>query len=80
MLTKQDKKACAQLDSSDEEFAFEGIEDDNDISNTSRPQAPDPLPPSSSQGAPDILYFFTEIKTGSSTNAKETLRACKLYR
>ena len=80
MLTKQDEKAHAQLNSSNEEFTFEGIEDDNDISDTSRPRAPDPLLPSGSQGAPDILYFFTEIETGSSTNAKEILRACKLCR
>jgi len=80
MLTKQDEKARAQLDSGDEEFAFEGIEDDDDISNASGPRAPDPLPPSGSQGAPNILYFFTKIETGSSTNAKETLRACKLCR
>jgi len=37
MLTKQDEKACAQLDSGNEEFTFEGIEDDDDISDASRP-------------------------------------------
>jgi len=51
-------KVPTQVDSGNKKFNFEGIEDDNNISNISGLPAPNPLLPSGSQGAPNILYFF----------------------
>ena len=73
-------KAAAQLGPNDKTFNFEGTEGDNGISNMSRPLALNPPSQGTSQGAIDIIFFFTEIETVSSTNVKEKQRVCKLCR
>ena len=73
-------KATTQLDLRDEQFSFEGIEGDNDVSDTSGPPAFHRPQPFGSSGATDIIHFFTEIDSISSTGVMETQRVCNLCR
>jgi len=79
MLTKQ-TKATTQLDPGDEQFSFEGIEGDNDMSDTSGPPAFHRPQPFGSSGATNIIHFFTKINSISSTGVKEMQRVCNLCR
>jgi len=73
-------KATTQLDPGDEQFSFEGIEGDDDVSDTSGPPAFHRPQPFGSSGTADIIHFFTKIDSISSTGVKETQRVCNLYR